>query len=56
MALHDWTLVGDAREDRRVELRFERRPHRTRCTVWTDSSDLTRMHVEVRTDTPGQEP
>ena len=56
MGLHGWKLVGETREDRETELRFERRPYRTRCTIWTDSSDLTRMHVEYRTDSAGEQP
>jgi hypothetical protein len=56
MAVHGWTLAGEQRQERRVELLFERRPHRTTCTIWKDSSDVTRMHVQVRTDSPTENP
>ncbi len=48
MAIHGWELQDANEREADASLSFWRRPYRTDCRIWQDSS-LTRMKVSVRT-------
>lgn len=49
MKLHDWELVSEEASEDRRELRFDRHPYETTCTIWRDANAVTRMEIRVDT-------